>query len=169
MEKEEASNRASRDHTSCSSCRWWLIFARVLLAAHLTTALLLLHCRLPDQGVLGPVCLFLTILFVSIRHRSARLFSIAPTLAGCVNAAREVADLCQLQEFALTRGAAASHRGIALLAEIQSRALVHAVVLVCLGAVQAVNLALHLKALRAKTLADDLECQSKPLAGGDKI
>ncbi|CEP61002.1 uncharacterized protein LALA0_S02e04544g [Lachancea lanzarotensis] len=127
--------------------RW----AYTILLVHFIAVLVLLQYEIPSQLALGRLCLLLTVIFVGVRHHSTRLFSLASAGLGAVTATQGLIDACSLHYHAVGLGAAASRSGISLLSDLRSRALMHAALLVCLCAVQILNLGLYLTSLRAQT------------------
>lgn len=117
----------------------WLV-----LVVHLALLLLLLARTAPDPLVSGQVCLLLTVIFVFVRHRYTRMFSLLSTAVGVSGLGHSLLYTYRTYCTALDVGAPTTLTGIAELSTLRTRAVLLGVLLLCFCVVQLANLSLHL-------------------------
>ncbi|CUS22355.1 LAQU0S05e03510g1_1 [Lachancea quebecensis] len=116
----------------------------MVLVVHLALLLLLLARTAPDTLVSGQVCLLLTVIFVFVRHRYTRMFSLLSTAVGVSGLGHSLLYTYQTYCAALDADALITLTGITELSNLRTRAVLLCVLLLCFCVVQLANLSLHL-------------------------
>ncbi|SCU87173.1 LADA_0E02454g1_1 [Lachancea dasiensis] len=115
-----------------------------VLLLHLVVVVLLLYRQLSSRLAMSQVCLLLSVVFVCVRHRFTRLFSVLCSIAGLTSLAEGLLESCAFYSRAIDMGAATTTTGVALLAHCRSRALLQAGLVTCFCVIQIANLVIHI-------------------------
>ncbi|SCV05236.1 LANO_0H03048g1_1 [Lachancea nothofagi CBS 11611] len=152
----QARNKAAVDGDvrAANTVHWHSTLIHAALTCHMGVLLWLLCRAMPSQLAVGQACLLLAAIFVCVRHRFTRLFSLLATVVGTTALVHGLLECGVLYTQAIALGAATTATGLHTLAQLRSRALAQVGLLVCFCLVQVANLTLYISGLPLSSQRD---------------